>query len=54
MNRRGAVVFYHPSGICSPMITDYGFVSVGASLEDSAIVLHHIARKLWLAIPASR
>ncbi len=49
MNRRGTVIFYHPvqNGICSPMITDYGFtVSVGASLEDSAIVLHHIARKL--------
>jgi predicted TIM-barrel fold metal-dependent hydrolase len=49
MNRRGTVLNYHPiqNGICSPMINDYGFtVSVGASLEDSAIVLHLIARRL--------
>ncbi|HEU0073748.1 MAG TPA: amidohydrolase family protein [Dehalococcoidia bacterium] len=54
MNRRGTTVFYHPvqNGICSPMITDYGFtVSVGASLEDSAIVLHHIARKTLSRYP---
>lgn len=54
MNRRGVTVFYHPvqNGICSPMITDYGFtVSVGASLEDSAIVLHHIARKTLSRYP---
>ena len=49
MNRRGTVLNYHPiqNGICSPMINDYGFtVSVGASLEDSAIVLHLIARRM--------
>src|SRR5215475_7907550 len=49
MNRRRAVLSYHPiqNGICSPMINDYGFtVSVGASLEDSAIVLHLIARRV--------
>ena len=54
MNRRGTVIFYHPvqNGICSPMITDYGFtVSVGASLEDRAIVLHHVARKLPARYP---
>jgi predicted TIM-barrel fold metal-dependent hydrolase len=54
MNRRGTVIFYHPvqNGICSPMINDYGFtVSVGASLEDSAIVLHHIARRLPARYP---
>jgi predicted TIM-barrel fold metal-dependent hydrolase len=54
MNRRGTTVFYHPvqNGICSPMINDYGFtVSVGASLEDSAIVLHHIARKTLARYP---
>ena len=47
MNRRGTVLNYHPiqNGICSPLINDYRFtVSVGASLEDSAIVLHLIAR----------
>src|ERR1700704_1099070 len=49
MNRRGAVLNYHPiqNGICSPMINDYGFtVSVGASLEDTAIVLHLIPRRI--------
>src|SRR5439155_1140159 len=49
MNRRRAVLNYHPiqNGICSPMINDYKFtVSVGASLEDAAIVLHLIARRM--------
>ena len=49
LNRRGAVLNYHPiqNGICSPMINDYRFtVSVGASLEDTAIVLHLIARRV--------
>jgi 6-methylsalicylate decarboxylase len=49
MNRRRTVLNYHPiqNGICSPLINDYGFtVSVGASLEDSAIVLHLIARRV--------
>src|SRR5437667_5395643 len=49
MNRRRAVLNYHPiqNGICSPMINDYKFtVSVGASLEDTAIVLHLIARRM--------
>src|SRR5262249_15263547 len=54
MNRRGAVLNYHPiqNGICSPMINDYRFtVSVGASLEDSAIVLHLIARRVQARSP---
>ncbi len=49
MNRRRTVLNYHPiqNGICSPLINDYRFtVSVGASLEDSAIVLHLIARRV--------
>src|SRR5881296_360544 len=49
MDRRRAVLNYHPiqNGICSPMINDYKFtVSVGASLEDAAIVLHLIARRM--------
>src|SRR6266508_4667610 len=49
MNRRRAVLNYHPiqNGICSPMINDYKFtVAVGASLEDAAIVLHLIARRV--------
>jgi predicted TIM-barrel fold metal-dependent hydrolase len=54
MNRRGTVLNYHPiqNGICSPMINDYRFtVAVGASLEDSAIVLHLIARRLPARYP---
>jgi len=54
LNRRGAVLFYHPvqNGICSPMINDYGYtVTVGASLEDMAIVLHLIARKIPARYP---
>jgi 6-methylsalicylate decarboxylase len=54
MNRRGTVLNYHPiqNGICSPMINDYRFtVSVGASLEDSAIVLHLIARRVPMRYP---
>ena len=49
MNRRRTVLNYHPiqNGICSPMINDYKFtVSVGASLEDTVIVLHLIARRV--------
>src|SRR2546425_5532608 len=54
MNRRRAVLNYHPiqNGICSPMINDYAFtVSVGASLEDAAIVLHLIARRVQERFP---
>jgi predicted TIM-barrel fold metal-dependent hydrolase len=54
MNRRGTVLNYHPvqNGICSPMINDYGFtVSVGASLEDAAIALHLIARRVPQRFP---
>ena len=54
MNRRRTVLNYHPiqNGICSPMINDYKFtVSVGASLEDAAIVLHLIARRVHERYP---
>src|SRR5712691_1817411 len=54
MHRRGTVLNYHPiqNGICSPMINDYRFtVSVGASLEDTVIVLHLIARRVYERYP---
>jgi predicted TIM-barrel fold metal-dependent hydrolase len=57
MNRRRAVLNYHPiqNGICSPMINDYKFtVAVGASLEDTAIVLHLIARRVPERFPDIR
>ena len=49
VNERRGVIFYHPcaNGICSPMITDYGLSSaVGTSLEDAAIALHLIAKRI--------
>jgi 6-methylsalicylate decarboxylase len=47
LNRRGAVIFYHPAfnGLCSPLINDYKMAgAAGASMEDSALVLQLIAR----------
>jgi 6-methylsalicylate decarboxylase len=54
MNTRGTPVFFHPSqnGICSPFINDYGFTAAaGASLEDTAIVLHLIKRNIPARYP---
>jgi predicted TIM-barrel fold metal-dependent hydrolase len=54
LNRRGAAVFYHPcqNGVCSPMVHDYGFTtSAGASMEDTVLVLHLIARQIPVRYP---
>ena len=54
MNRRRTVLNYHPiqNGICSPFLNDYGFtVVVGASLEDTVIALHLIARRVPQRFP---
>ena len=54
INRRHGLIFYHPcgNGLCSPLITDYGLgAAVGTSLEDAAIALHLIARKLPAKYP---
>jgi predicted TIM-barrel fold metal-dependent hydrolase len=54
MNRREGLVFFHPcvDGICSPMITNYGLtVAVGTSLEDAAIALHLIAKRIPSRFP---
>jgi predicted TIM-barrel fold metal-dependent hydrolase len=54
MNARGTTLFFHPSqnGICSPFINDYGFTAAaGASLEDTAIVLHLIKRNIPARYP---
>jgi 6-methylsalicylate decarboxylase len=56
MNRRGSILFVHPSvtGICSPFITDYGYTaSVGTSLEDATFVLHMLAKQSDTAIRTS-
>ena len=39
MNRRGAILFVHPSvtGVCSPVINDWGFrASIGNSVENAS------------------
>jgi 6-methylsalicylate decarboxylase len=49
MNRRGAVLFVHPStnGACTPLINDYNFTAaVGTSVEDACFVLHMIAKQI--------
>lgn len=54
LNRRRSVIFYHPcgNGICSPMVTDYGFGgAVGTSMEDTMIVCHLIAKKIASKYP---
>jgi 6-methylsalicylate decarboxylase len=49
MNRRSAVLFFHPmvNGICSPLITDFGLEgSAGTTIEDAVVVLHMIVRQI--------
>jgi predicted TIM-barrel fold metal-dependent hydrolase len=55
MNRRAGVVFFHPcaNGLCAPMITDYGLSGAfGTSVEDAAIALHLIAKRIPSQFPA--
>jgi len=54
MDRRGAMLFFHPigSGICSPFITQYGLTgAAGTSMEDATIVLHLIVRQIPTRYP---
>ena len=54
LDRRKGILFYHPcgDGIQSPLINDYGFSgAVGTSMEDAAIVLHLIAKKIPTQFP---
>src|SRR3954451_637462 len=54
MDRRGAVLFVHPSGsgIQSPLINDWKFrASVGTSLENATFILHMIARQIPYRYP---
>jgi predicted TIM-barrel fold metal-dependent hydrolase len=49
LNRRSAVVLFHPTGngICSPLVTDFGLSgALGTSLEDTTVALHLIAKKI--------
>lgn len=57
LNRRGAVLFVHPSvtGVCSPVINDWGFrASIGNSVEDAMFVAHMIARQIPYRYPNIR
>ena len=57
LNRRGGLLFFHPcaSGICSPMITDYGLAgAAGTSMEDATIVLHLILKQIPVRYPNLR
>ncbi len=48
LDRRGAVVFFHPSvnGLCSPLITEWGLTATaGVVFEDTAVALHLISRR---------
>jgi predicted TIM-barrel fold metal-dependent hydrolase len=49
MNRRGTILFVHPSvtGACSPLISDWGVrAAIGTSVEDALFVAHMIARQI--------
>ena len=49
LNRRAAVLFYHPAftGLRAPFINDYKLgTAAGASIEDSVMVLHLIVRAI--------
>jgi 6-methylsalicylate decarboxylase len=54
MNKRHAVVFFHPSinGLCSQFVTEWGLTSsAGAVFEDTAIALHLIVKKIPSRFP---
>ena len=49
LNRRGAVVYFHPSGngLCSPLVNDYKMTyAAGAPFEDTLIGVHLIAKRI--------
>jgi 6-methylsalicylate decarboxylase len=49
LDRRGAVVFFHPSvnGLCSPLVTEWGLTATaGVVFEDTAVALHLISRHI--------
>ncbi len=49
LNRRGSVLYFHPSGngLCSPFLNDYGLTyAAGAPMEDTTIVTHLMARAI--------
>jgi len=54
LDRRGAVLYFHPSGngLCSPFLNDYGLTyAAGAPMEDTTIVAHLMARAIPTRFP---
>jgi 6-methylsalicylate decarboxylase len=54
LNRRNAVVLFHPTGngACSPLLNDFGLGGpVGTSVEDTAVAMHLIARRIPSQFP---
>ena len=49
MNRRGAILFFHPvvNGLCSALLNDFNLAgSVGTTMEDTLVVLHMIVGQI--------
>ncbi|HEY2595664.1 MAG TPA: amidohydrolase family protein [Chloroflexota bacterium] len=54
LNRRGAALYFHPSGngLCSPFLNDYGLAfATGAPMEDTTLVTHLMARAIPTRYP---
>ena len=57
MNRRGAILFFHPvvNGLCSALLNDFNLAgSVGTTMEDSLVVLHMIVGQIPHRYPTSK
>ena len=57
MNRRGTILFFHPHGLgaCSPLITGNNLTwPIGATIEDTVVVAHLIARSIPSRYPRVR
>jgi predicted TIM-barrel fold metal-dependent hydrolase len=49
MNRRGAILFFHPvvNGLCSALVNDFNLAGpVGTTMEDTLVVLHLIIAQI--------
>jgi predicted TIM-barrel fold metal-dependent hydrolase len=57
MNRRGAILFFHPvvNGLCSPLLNDFDLAgSVGTTMEDTVVALHLIIGQIAHRYPGIR
>ncbi len=57
MNRRGTILFFHPSGIsaCSPLVQEFSLTwPIGASIEDTTVVAHLIVNQIPKRYPRVR